>query len=73
MSELHDIDICDNYNIDSMHDTRGKLDNNCEVGLVCHLMHTNKKRSNFRFELWSYSKAMFLKCKNSIIIKAHPP
>jgi hypothetical protein len=27
MNELHDIDICDNYNIDSMQDTRGNLDN----------------------------------------------
>jgi hypothetical protein len=34
MSELHDIDIRDNYNIDSMHDTRGKLDNTTIAKLV---------------------------------------
>jgi len=47
--------------------------NNYQVGLMCYAMHINKKKNNFKFELWNYPNVMSLEHKILIKTKAHPP
>jgi hypothetical protein len=47
--------------------------NNYQVGLMCHAMHMNKNKNNFKFELWSYPNVMSLEHKIFTKTKVHPP